>query len=159
MTISELMNIDAGRQGKAASCIVELIKIYHEVKTESIPDPLKAQYGGRNMINTYYVVFKFLVTSDTGSKHTVIIKTSPDFNLSGWENNTAEVYCDCQDFMYRSAYTLKGSSALFLNDKTKLTLGQALSTPPKRTTSLLCKHAYAALKWFISNYANLMKTV
>jgi hypothetical protein len=34
----------------SASCSVELVRIYHEVKSESIPDPLKAQYGGRNMI-------------------------------------------------------------------------------------------------------------
>ena len=159
MTLGELMNIDAGRQNKAASCSVELVKIYHDIISETIPDSIKAQYGGKNTINVYYVVFKFLVTSDTGSKHTVIIKTSPDFDMMGWENNTAEIYCDCPDFMYRSAYTLKGSSALFLNDKTKMSLGQALSTPPKRTTSLLCKHAYAALKWFVSNYPNLMKTI
>ena len=159
MTLGDLMNIDAGRQTKAASCNVELVKIYHEIKIESVPDPLKAMYGGRNMINTYYVIFKFLVTSDTGSKHTVFIKTAPDFDMNGMENNMAEIYCDCPDFMYRSAYTLKGSDALFLNDKTKMSLGQALSTPPKRTTSLLCKHAYAALKWFVQNYANLMKTI
>ena len=159
MTLGELMNIDAGRQTKAASCSVELVKIYHEVNSESIPDTIKANFGGHNTINIYNIIFKFIVTSDTGKKHVVIIKTNPDFDLGHWENNIAEIYCDCEDFKYRSAYTLGGSKSLFENDKTKLSLGPALTTPPKRTTSLLCKHAYAALKWFVSNYANLMKTV
>ncbi len=156
MTLGELMNIDSGRQTKAAGCSVELVKIYHEVKSEAVPDNLKSSFGGRNMINIYNVIFKFIVTSDSGKKHVVFIKTNPS---ADWENNTAEVYCDCEDFKYRSAYTLENSKALFQNDKTKLSLGQALTTPPKRTPSLLCKHAYAAVKWLISNYTNLMKTV
>jgi hypothetical protein len=158
-TLGELMNIDATRQGKAGSCSVELVKIFHELKPESIPDKIKSSFGGRSIVQIYYVVFKFSVTSDTGKKHTVYIKTTPDFDLVNWENNRAFVYCDCEDFKYRSAYTLNSNNALFENDKTKLSLGPALTTPPKRTPSLLCKHAYAALNWFVSNYSNLMKTI
>lgn len=153
------MNIDANRQNRAASCSVELLKTYHELNIESIPDTLKASFGGRNMIQVYQIVLKFLVTSDTGKKHIVFIKTNPDFDLVNWENNVADVYCDCEDFKYRSAYTLENSNALFLNDRTKLSLGPALTTPPKRNTSLLCKHAFAAVRWFVGNYSNIMKTI
>lgn len=159
MTLGDLLNIDSGRQNKAAGCTVELVKIYHELESEPIPDAIKAQYGGRNTLNIYYTIFKFTVTSDTGNKHTVFIKTAPDFEGSGWQDNPTQVYCDCPDFMYRSAYTLRGGAGLFENAKTKMALGQALTTPPKRTTSLLCKHAYAAIKWFVANYNNLMKTI
>lgn len=158
-TLGDLMNIDSGRQTKAAGCAVELIRIYHELRSESIPDKFKSFFGGKNMLNTYYIVFKFLVTSDTGKKHIVFIKTNPDFDLTNWENNKAQVYCDCEDFKYRSAYTLENNNSLFLNDKTKISLGPAISTPPKRTTSLLCKHAFAAVKWLVSNYSNIMKTI
>lgn len=158
-TLGDLMNIDATRQSKANLCTVELVKIYHELQPESILDKFKAFFGGRNLLNTYYVIFKLLVTSDTGKKHTVFIRTNPDFDLMNWENNKAQVFCDCEDFKYRSAYTLENSDSLFLNDRTKLLLGPALTTPPKRSPSLLCKHAYAAVKWLINNYSNLMKTI
>ena len=159
MTLGDLMNVDASRQEKASSCKVELVKIYHEVNSESIPDNLKIIFNGKNILNIYYVVFKFLVTSDTGKKHFVFLRTNPDFDLTNWENNIAQVYCDCEDFKYRSAYILEDRNSLFENDKTKLSLGPALTTPPKRTPSLLCKHAYAALNWFVSNYSNLMKVI
>ena len=159
MTLGNLMNIDSGRQNKAASCTVELLKTYHELNIESIPDTIKSNFGNHNMIQVYQIVLKLLVTSDTNKKHIVFIKTNPDYDLINWENNTAEVYCDCEDFKYRSAYILESNNALFENDKTKLLLGPALTTPPKRTTNLLCKHAFAAVNWFIENYSNIMKTI
>ena len=158
-TLGDLMNIDATRQSKANMCTVELVKIYHELEPESILDKFKSYFGGRNMLNTYHVVFKFLVTSDTGKQHTVFIKTNPDFDLMNWDDNKAQVYCDCEDFKYRSAYTLENSESLLLNDRTKLSLGPAVTTPPKRSPSLLCKHAFAAVKWLIGNYSNIMKTI
>lgn len=158
-TLGDLMNIDSTRQSKANLCTVELVKIYHELQPESILDKFKAFFGGKNLLNTYYVIFKLLVTSDTGKKHIVFIRTNPDFDLMNWEDNKAQVFCDCEDFKYRSAYTLENSESLFLNDRTKMLLGAALTTPPKRSPSLLCKHAYAAVRWLINNYSNLMKTI
>ena len=38
--IGELMNIDSGRQERASYCSVSLVKIYHEVKRESLLDKL-----------------------------------------------------------------------------------------------------------------------
>ena len=99
--------------------------------------------------------------SGSGSKRTVIVRVNPDFNLQDWESNKVKIYCDCPDFKYRSAYILNQHNSLFLNDRTKLELGSAISDAPKGKagTTLLCKHAFAALNWLVSNYVNVMKTI
>lgn len=159
-TLGDLMNIDGTRQQKANACSVELVKVYHELRPKSILDKFKAFFGKKNILNTYYVIFKFSVKSDTGQEHVVFIKTNPDFNLQNWDNNKAQVFCDCADFKYRSAYSLNQHNSLFLNDKTKLSLGPALTTAPKRMQpTLLCKHSYAAVQWLVNNYSNVMQTI
>ena len=159
-SLGDLMNIDKDRQQKAAQCSVVLSEIYHELKPRTLGDRFKSLFGGKNIINSYYVIFKFIVTSDTGSAHTVYIRTSPDFNLNNWDNNKCEVFCDCKDFMYRAAYILGQGNSLFLNDKTKILLGPAITTAPKKMgTTLLCKHSYAAVQYLINNYYNIMKTI
>lgn len=160
-TLGNLMNIDMSRQVKASRCSVELIKTFHELKKETLLDKFKAFFNGKNIINTYYLIFKFEVTSDTGNKHTVFIRVDPDFELNDWENNRVQIYCDCQDFKYRSAYRLAQHDSLFLTDKLKIRLGSATTDAPKSktTTTLLCKHSFAALNWLIANYASLMRTI
>lgn len=160
-TIGDLMNIDGTRQTKASNCSVELIKTFHELKNASIVAKFRSFIGGRSIVPAYYVIFKFNVISDTGKKHTVFIRTDPDFNLRNWASNKVQVYCDCEDFKYRSAYTLNQHKSLFLNDKTKVSLGASMIDAPKRKslTSLLCKHSFAALNWLVNNYANVMKMI
>lgn len=161
-TIGELMNIDSGRQQRAMSCSVELEKVYHELKKDTILEKFKSFFrSGKGVINSYYVIFKFSVDSGSGSKRTVIVRVNPDFNLQDWESNKVKIYCDCPDFKYRSAYILNQHNSLFLNDRTKLELGSAISDAPKGKagTTLLCKHAFAALNWLVSNYVNVMKTI
>ena len=41
-TIGDLMNIDAGRQERAGSCQVKLLKTYHELKKESVLDKFRS---------------------------------------------------------------------------------------------------------------------
>lgn len=160
-SMGELMNIDSGRQERAASCSVSLVNTYHEIKKESVMDKFRSALLGKTLINTYYVIFKFKVTSGSGKSYTVIIKTNPDFDLVNWGTNKVQIYCDCPDFKYRSAYVLSRRNSLFTNDKIKTLLGESLSEPPKNksNTSLLCKHSFAALQWLINNYAVIMRTI
>lgn len=160
-TIGDIMNIDAGRQTKAAQCQVNLIKTFHELKPETLIDRFRSTFLGKSIIKSYYVIFKFSITSDTGNAHTVFIKVNPDFDLQDWDKNKVKVYCDCADFKYRSAYELNKHSSLFLTDKIKLALGSAITDAPKGKigTTLLCKHTFAALSWLVKNYTNIMKTI
>lgn len=160
-TIGDLMNIDAGRQQKASGCSVTLDKTFHILKQENLLGKLTSLLTGKSNIKVYYVVFKFSVMSDTGHAHTVFIQTDPDFSLKNWTGNKVKVYCDCQDFKYRSAYLLNQRNSLFSNNKIKIALGQAITDAPKgkRGTTLLCKHAFAALSWLMKNYSVVMKTI
>ena len=152
-TIGDVMNIDSGRQERAGGCNVSLLNTFHELKDESVLEKFKALVLGRGMIKKYL--------SDKGNKHYVYIRVAPDFDLTQWKNNKVKIYCDCADFKYRSAYVLNQHEALFLNSKIQSALGPAVSDAPrgKHPTSLLCKHAYAALNYLVSNYSNIMKTV
>ena len=159
MTIKEIMQIDATRSGKASGCVVNLLGIYHDVKKETIPEKFKAQVGGSTSINVYYIILKFSVKSaDSGKEHIVYVRLCPDFNLSRIDQSEVEVYCDCQDFMYRSAYELNKAGSAFVTPKIQVRLGQSLSDAPKAEykTSKLCKHSYAALQWLLSNYSSVM---
>lgn len=160
-TVGDLMNIDSGRQLRASGCVVRLEKIFHEVKEESILDKFKARFFGRSVAKRYYVILKFIVTSEKGSTHTVYIRLSPDFNLSNWKTNRVRIYCDCADFKYRSAYLLGQHDSLFLTGKLKMDLGPAIENAPKEkhATTLLCKHAYAAINYLVLNYSSIMKTI
>lgn len=158
-TIGELMAIDSVRQQKAQNCAVFLEKTYHELKKKTVLDKFKSTIG-REVINQYFVIFEFRVKSDTGHEYKVYIKVNPDFDLSNWNSNTCSIYCSCPDFKYRSAYLLKQRKSLFLNDSLKIELGQAAEEAPKKvSTTLLCKHAYAALHWLSQNYSSVMKTI
>lgn len=160
-TIGDIMNISADRQGKAGQCQVNFIRTFHELKPENILDKFKALFLGRGVVRGYYVIFKFSVMSDTGHAHTVFIRVDPDFNLQDWSNNKVQIYCDCSDFKYRSAFVLNQRNSLFLTDKIKIALGAAMTDAPKGKTSpsLLCKHGFAALSWLVQNYASVMRTI
>lgn len=155
------MNIDSGRQERAAGCTVKLNKTYHELKEESILDRFKARFLGRSTAKRYYVIFKFDVVSDKGSKHSVFIRVSPDFDLNKWKTNKVKIYCDCADFKFRSAYILAQHDSLFLTPNIQTELGPAVKDAPrgKHPTSLLCKHAFAALTYLVNNYSTLMNTI
>ena len=159
MTIGELMNIDPGRIGKAGECDVQLVKTFHELKQKSLLDRFKSWFGGKAVVNSYHVIFKFIVTSTSGKPYTVLIRTNPDFDLKNWEENDCKIFCGCPDFKFRSAYWLYQKGALFVNNRIRIELGQAITDKPKREPSLLCKHSYAALLWLVKNYANIMKTI
>ena len=160
-TIGDVMNIDSGRQERAGNCKVSLVGTFHELKDETVLEKFKALVLGRGSVKKYYLIFKFEVISDKGNKHYVYIRVAPDFDLTKWKQNNVKIYCDCQDFKYRSAYLLGQHGSLFLNSKISSALGPAASDAPrgKSPTSLLCKHSYAALNYLVSNYSSLMKVV
>lgn len=159
-TIQDVLVSDPTRAGKASGCIVSLEATYHLVSSQTVADKFRAQFLRKGILKDYSVVFKFKVVSDTGKQHTVFIKINPDYDLTDWVGNTVQIYCDCQDFKFRCAYLLDQDGALFLNDKIKLSLGAALTDAPKYSSSLgLCKHAYAALSWLVSNYSGLMRFI
>ena len=161
ITIGELMNIDPGRQFRAQMCSVSLQKVYHEVRNETLLEKIKAFFLGKSSIKAYYIIIKLSVLSDSGSNHTVLIRISPDFKTSRLMSNNVQIYCNCSDFKYRSAYILNNKKGLFLNDRIKINLGSALTDKPKTKTqtTYLCKHAYAALQWLVSNYSSLIGTI
>ena len=155
------MNVDPGRQFRAQMCSVTLQKVYHELRKETLLEKIKSFFLGNSNIKAYYIIIKVSVLSDSGSKHTVLLRISPDFNLTRLMKNTIQLYCDCSDFKYRSAYILNARKGLLLNDRIKINLGAALTDKPKTKTqtTYLCKHSYAALQWLVSNYSNIIKTI
>lgn len=157
-TVGELMAIDQGRQGKALQSSVTLEDTFFTLKEEGILSKFKSLFTG-NTIKTLYITLKLKVISDTGNPHTVFIQLDPDYSTNGWYGNKVRIYCDCNDFKFRSAYTLAKRGSLFENQMTKVALGQAISEAPKRGTNTLCKHGYAALNWLMSNYKSIMSTI
>jgi hypothetical protein len=161
-TISELMAIDSGRQERASGCSVVLDNVYHEIQQESILEKFKRLFfRDKSMMNIHYVVFKFKVTSNTGNTHTVIIRTHPDYSGTEGLNNRIQIYCTCKDFQFRSAYVLNKHKSLFRSDSTEARLGRAITEAPKKghSTSLLCKHAFAALSYLQNNYSYIMQSL
>ena len=158
-TIGELTSIDQARQTKAASCKVKLVRTFHVLKKESLLDKFRSAFLGKRNLLIYYLVFKFRVVSDTGKIHYVFIKADPDFSLTGWNHNRVQIYCDCADFQYRSAKTLKSRDSLFENIHLKIPDTPTKGVRRHVTPTLLCKHAFAALSWLKSNYKEVMRTV
>lgn len=156
-TIGELMNIDGNRQGKAGGCSVSLVETFLTMKEESILSKFKAYFTG-GIAKFYYITMKLAVSSDTGHLHYVFIQVDPDFDKGNPMGNHIKIYCDCPDFKYRSAYVLNKRNSLFDNDMSRSGLGQAINDAPtgKRGTTLLCKHAFAAVQWVMSNYSSVM---
>jgi hypothetical protein len=160
-TISELLAIDQGRQERAANCKVSLLNTFFSIKEESLMDKVLSFLNKSPRRQVFYITFKFQVKSDTGNIHNVYIQVDPDFDLKRGGANNVRVYCRCPDFKYRSAYILGQRDSLFLNGRTKSDLGDAWKTAGrgKAGHTFLCKHAYASLKWLLSNYINIMNTI
>lgn len=156
-TIGELMAIDLGRQERAAGCRVNLLKTYHELQSETIIDKFRSFFG-KSSVPVYYMTFKFEVASGSGSSYHVYIRTNPDFSLKNWSQNQVKIYCECADFKYRSAYALNRRDSLFTTSKIASELGGAMTDAPKRRSSLLCKHSFAALSWLMNNWTYIMRT-
>lgn len=160
-TLGELMSIDYKRQERAGGCDVQLMDVFHELKPETLLDRFRLMFAiGKNTVQTYYLIYKFKVISETGKQYIVVIRCNPDFDLDRWDSNRCQVYCECADFKYRSAYFLQRRKSLFVNDRTKTNLGSAMTNAPtKQSPTLLCKHAFAAVQHLINNYSSYMKTV
>lgn len=161
LTLSDLMsNTDQQRQQKASGCSVVLVDTFHTIEDKPISEEFKSYFANKTTLMTYYITFKFEVTS-AGSKtpHKVFIQLNPDFDLKYWEGNKCRIACDCEDFKYHSVYYIKQYDSLFETDRLKIIYAQSLTQPPKSTTSLLCKHGIAALNYLVNNYQNLMRNI
>ena len=161
-SIGDLMNIDEGRQAKALQCVVNHVDTYHEIEKETILSKFRKYFSkDRTLINIYYVVFKFSVVSDSGSPHYVYIRTQPDIKGTEFTKNKVQIYCDCKDFMYRSAWSLNQHESLYKTQDIERALGPAITNAPKDTTkkTLLCKHSFAALRFLQMNYSTLMRNL
>jgi hypothetical protein len=160
-TIGELMNVDQGRQERSINCSVSLVNTYITMKEESLAQKFKSLFSNSNNIKVCYLTLKLKVLSNTGHNHYIFIQLEPDFSAKAWANNSVRIYCDCNDFKFRSSYILGKRNSLFINEKTKIALGQAMTDAPtgKKGTTPLCKHAYAALSWLMNNYETIMTTL
>ena len=159
-TLGELMKVDQGRQDRAAKCAVRLDNTFYTLKEETPLSKFKNLFT-KNTLKVFYITLKLAVTSDTGNTHYVYIQIDPDFSLTNWAENRVKIYCDCADFMYRSAYLLDKRDSLFKNEWIRGTLGQAMTEEPKgkRGVTLLCKHSFAAFQWLMANYKQIMSTL
>lgn len=147
---------------RSQGCQVTLTKVYHELRQEGIIEKFKKFFTRRkDLMNVYYVIFEFNVTSDTGHSYKVFIRTLADFGGSEYMKNKIQIYCGCQDFKFRSAWLLNKHEALFKTTKTSALLGQSITDSPSNNTRMsgLCKHSMAAVNYFISHYQQLMRSI
>ena len=161
-SIRDLMDIDKNRVSKSSELSVKLTDIYHEVKQESILDRFKRFFfRNKDVLNVYYVIFRFEVSSPSGNTYVVLVRTYPDFNIKNYLDNKVEVYCQCSDFQFRCSYNLNRHKNLYRSTQTDSILGQALTQAPKPgyKTSMSCKHVYAVLSYLSSNYINIMRNL
>lgn len=159
-TLGELAGAtEQNRMQKAGSCGVQLVDTYHTIEKESIKDKFKNifKFNGAKKVNTYYVTFNFLVTSDSGTQHHVYIKCLPDFQMHYGGNNPVQIFCDCSDFKFRSAYDLDSKGSLLKTGKTVAALTGAIGQKPKTPGPIMCKHCIAALQWLLNNYNQIMR--
>lgn len=150
-----LINADANRTTKSNQCIVKLIKVYHTL-SEKV---LAYERSKKKTALSYRITFKFNVKSDSGAEHVVFVQLDPDYNCTIRDSNALKVYCDCNDFKFRSAYTLNKSDGLFKNERINISLDKALTITPTRGISLACKHVQAVLNYIKTDYESLMKQI
>lgn len=160
-TISDIYNTDYSRQMKSSSCYASFTEVFCELKRESIVDKFKRFFvRNKQIMNLLYVIFKFSVTSDSGHTYNVYIRTQYDPEMRLYMRNEVEIYCECHDFKFNSAWTLNQHSALFKSERSVLNLGVAITNAPKKKKgTILCKHAYAALTTFVQSYSSYMSYV
>lgn len=160
LTLSDFKNgVEQERQKKAQGCSVVLVDTFHTLEDKPISDEFKSSFANKNTLLTYYITFKFEVTSaNSKTAHKVFIQVNPDFDLRYWEGNKCKVACDCEDFKYHSVYYVKQYDSLFITDRLSVIYSQSLSQPP-RSGSLACKHCVAAINYLVNNYQALMKSI
>jgi hypothetical protein len=154
LTMKDIVDIYESRAGKSKNLKVKLIQTFNVVKSEILSTETDNSLK-KNVGLIFYKIFKYKVASDSGKRYTVFIKTSPSFSLKSLLSSGVQVFCQCPDFMYRSAYELSKNGNLFLNKATALHLSNALKVvPTKITTTNICKHVYATLIYFKDNLKN-----
>lgn len=160
-TLSDIMRVDQGRQQKASGCQVYLQGSYMDLEKEKILDKFKRFFvRSKSTMNTLFVVFKFMVISETGHSYEILLRTQYDPTGVLGMGNTVQIYCPCPDFKFKSAWTLDQHKALFRNSRVDLDLGPATTNSPKRPPkTVLCKHAYSAVMDLSRNYYNYMRNV
>lgn len=151
-TLSDFINgQDQTRtQGGYGCSVVEQESIYEIVK-EPVPEEMKKNLTRTSAVmNVLYVTKKFRVMSASGGTHTVVIRGQADPDGILGFGNKIQVFCDCPDFIYRSAYILNQANNLFRSTATDVTLGPALGTAPKRAVTggaSVCKHCCAVFNY------------
>lgn len=162
-TIGEIYNTSQERQFKSNGCSVTYQGVTRTIEKVSILDRWKSLFfRNKSMMNTLSVVFKFNVMSnESGKSYTVFIKVLYDPYGNLVMDGKVQVYCGCPDFKFGSAYELNNHKSLYRSEATDIELGPAITTAPKKRKNggILCKHAYAALSYFIGNYQTLMSYV
>jgi len=104
-------------------------------------------------------LLRFVVNSPSGSKYTVYVELQPKDTVKKLLKTEVKIFCSCNDFKYRSAYTLGKENNLFLAPSIEKHLGIAITEPPRRvTTTNLCKHLYAVMMYIKSNLNKLNLT-
>lgn len=160
-TLSDITRVDQGRQQKASGCQVYLQDTYLDLEKEKILDKFKRFFiRSKTVMNTLYVIFKFMVISETGHSYEIYLRTQYDPQGVLGMSNTVQIYCPCPDFKFKSAFTLSQHKALFRNSRIDLDLGPATTNAPKRKPqTTLCKHAYSAVMELARGYNRYMKNV
>jgi hypothetical protein len=160
LTLNDLVNIDPGRQERAQYLNVELVKIYHQVKKESLWDKIKSAFSrNKATINMLYSILKFNVASNSGKNYIVLIELQPNVDFGAFMNNKVRVYCSCPSFKFQSAYYLNRRDNLYRSKAIDLELGPALTEAPKRVNAVspICKHVFACINWINNNLGYLMQ--
>lgn len=166
LTLNQLIQIDQGRQERSAYLVPELDKVYHLVKQETLWEKVRKFFTrDKTVVNMYYNVYVYNVSSPSGSVHRVFIEMQPNFNKTYFFDNIAKVYCTCADFKFRYAWELKMRDNLFRNRRIDMELGIAIQQEPTEKTknsslgSHMCKHVYAAINHLSSHYNEIMNNL
>ena len=162
-SIGEIYKTNQVRQFKSTGCTVTYQGVTRILEKASIVDRWKSLFfRNKSIMNTLYVVFKFSVMSnESGKSYPVFVKVMYDTYGNLVMDGKVQIYCGCPDFKFGSAYELNNHKSLYRSEETDIELGPAITTAPKKrkSDSVLCKHAYAALSYFIGNYLTLMSYV
>ena len=161
-TISDIYNTTQERQFKSAGCTVNYLGVSRSVKSTSILDKWKSLFfRNKSLMKEIEVIFSFqVISNESGKTYPVKIQLLYDPFGNLIEAGKIKVYCGCPDFKFGCAYVLNNHEALFKSEKTDIDLGPAITTAPKRKRDgILCKHSYAALRYLIQNYNQLMSYV
>lgn len=153
LKLGDLLNIDKSRVLRSKDLKISSIKLY-----STVDDPKSLIKRFLNLIfkNKFKIlsrVIKYNITNTkNGRSHFVIIKVPMHIDNNVLSQDV-KIYCDCEDFKYRSAWLLNKNDNLFLNKKYEKALGIAITTQPmKLQPEIGCKHVYKAIEDIVDNY-------